>query len=339
MAFSDIGEFGFIRRMTRGGLVRAEGVIKAIGDDAAVFQSDPDRVSLVTTDLLVERIHFLRDRISGRDLGHKSLAVNLSDIAAMGGVPREAFISIGIPDDCGLDYLDDFYQGMKALADRYAVNLLGGDTTGSRRDLIINIAVIGLADPWEIRYRDMARPGDIICVTGPLGNSRAGLHLLLADEPEDVEAFPVLLSAHQRPEPAVDEGRFLAEASGVRALIDVSDGVSSDLMHILEESDAGARIEAEKLPLSPELKAFCHRLGEDPIDWALAGGEDYVLLCTLASDRAQAIREDFATRFGRPLTPIGEITDTGKAFLIRNGSATALTPSGWDHFSPTPQNR
>jgi len=332
MALNRIGEFGFIRRMTRGGLVRPDGIIKAIGDDAAVFQIDPDRVSLVTTDLLVERIHFLRDRISGPDLGHKALAVNLSDIAAMGGTPREAFISIGIPDDCGLDYLDGFYEGMRALAERYDVNLLGGDTTGSRKDLIVNIVVIGLADPWEIRYRDTARAGDILCVTGPLGDSRAGLHLLLKDLPADTDDLQSLLAAHHRPAPAVDEGRFLAETEGVRALIDVSDGLGSDLGHILEESGVGARVESENVPVSPELRAFCDRFDFDPVDWALAGGEDYVLLCTLAPDRAEAIRTAFSDRFDRPLYAIGEITATGKAMRVRNGLAADLNPTGWNHF-------
>ncbi len=335
MGLNRIGEFGFIRRMTRGGLVRPDGVLKAVGDDAAVFQSDPDRVSLVTTDLLVERIHFLRHHISGRDLGHKALAVNLSDIAAMGGVPREAFISIGIPDDCPLDYLDAFYEGMKALADRYKVNLLGGDTTGSRADLIVNIAVIGLADPWQIRYRDTARPGDRVCVTGNLGDSRAGLHLLLKELPVETDEFKGLLSAHLRPEPAIHEGLFLADAEGVHALIDVSDGLSSDLMHILEQSEVGGRIEAEKLPVSPDLRLFCRRFGFDPVDWALAGGEDYVLLCTLAPDRAPTIIEDFSARFGRPLCDIGEITATGKPILIRDGSPANLHRSGWNHFPLT----
>ncbi len=336
MALNRIGEFGFIRRMTRGGLVRPEGVLKAIGDDAAVFQSDPDRVSLVTTDLLVEGVHFLRDRISGRDLGHKALAVNLSDIAAMGGVPREAFISIGIPDDCSLDYLDGFYEGMKTLADRYDVNLLGGDTTGSRTDLIVNIAVIGLADPWEIRYRDTARPGDIVCITGTVGDSRAGLHLLLVASPADIDLFRPLLSAHHRPEPAIDEGRFLAEADGTHALIDVSDGLSSDLLHILEESGVGARIEAENVPLSADLRAFCRHCDVDPVDWALAGGEDYVLLCTLAPDRAETIQAGFRTRFGRPLYAIGRITDDGKPVLVRDGTPMDLARSGWNHFPLNP---
>lgn len=332
MTLNRIGEFGFIRRMTRGGIIRPEGVLKAVGDDAAVFQSDPDRVSLVTTDLLVERVHFLRDCISGQDLGHKALAVNLSDIAAMGGEPREAFISIGIPDDCSLDYLDAFYEGMKTLADRYNINLLGGDTTGSRQDFIVNIAVIGLADPWEIRYRDTARAGDIVCVTGNLGDSRAGLHLLLEASTENAEWFQPLIKAHNRPEPAVSEGRFMAETDGVHALIDVSDGLSSDLAHILEESGVGGKIQADKLPISLDMEHFCRRLGFDPIDWALSGGEDYVLLCTLAPDRASGIQEAFLARFGRPLHAIGDITTSGKAILIRNGAAADLNPSGWDHF-------
>ena len=141
MKLDDIGEFGFIKKISRGCLIRPDNVIKSIGDDAAAFTVAPDQVSLITTDLLVERIHFIRNSISGSDLGYKSLAVNLSDIAAMGGIAREAFVSVAIPQDCPLEYMEAFYDGMKRLAARFDVNILGGDTTRSKEDLIINIVV------------------------------------------------------------------------------------------------------------------------------------------------------------------------------------------------------
>jgi thiamine-monophosphate kinase len=336
MGLNDIGEFGFIRRIRRGCLTRPEGVIQGIGDDAAAFRTDGRLVSLVTTDLLVERVHFLREAISGRDLGHKSLAVNLSDIAAMGGTAREAFVSIAIPDGCELDYLDDIFQGMKDLARNYAVNILGGDTTFSRSDLVINVAVYGVVAETEMMTRAAARPGDVILCTGCLGDSRAGLHLILESAPADAPELQALLAVHRRPEPHLHEGRLLAASRGIRAAIDVSDGLSSDLGHIVEESRVGARIDAAKLPISNNLRYFCRRFNRSPLDYALSGGEDYTLLLTAAADRAEAIAGAFQAAFGRPLAVIGEITDTARMELVDGaGNITPIAPTGWDHFKRT----
>jgi len=333
MRLKDIGEFGFIERIRRGCLIRPERVVRGIGDDAAAFRTDGRLLSLVTTDLLVERVHFLREAISGRDLGYKSLAVNLSDIAAMGGRAREAFVSIAIPEDCELDYLDDIFRGMKALAARYAVNILGGDTTGSFTDLIINIAVYGDVPETEILRRDTARPGDAIFTTGCLGDSRAGLHLILDRTPADTPELESLRAAHLRPEPHLSEGRLLASIGGVRAAIDVSDGLSSDLAHILKESKVGARIRAEQLPISDSLRHYCRRFAKSPVEYALSGGEDYVLLITAAAERSADVAAAFATAFGRPLHAIGEITDSMAMELVGpDATTTPIAPSGWDHF-------
>jgi thiamine-monophosphate kinase len=333
MSLKDIGEFGFIRRIRRGCLTRPEGVLQGIGDDAAAFRSDGRMVSLVTTDLLVERVHFLRHAISGRDLGHKSLAVNLSDIAAMGGTAREAFVSIAIPDGCELAYLDDIFQGMKDLARTYAVNILGGDTTSCRSDLVINVAVYGVVAENEMLTRAAARPGDVIFCTGCLGDSRAGLHLILEGADADTPQLQALLAAHCRPEPHLREGRLLASTPGVRAAIDVSDGLSSDLGHIIEESRAGARIYAARIPISANLDFFCRRLGRSPLDYALSGGEDYTLLLTAAAGEADRIAAAFQAAFGRPLYAIGAITDTARLELVdAAGTITPIDPTGWDHF-------
>jgi thiamine-monophosphate kinase len=333
MSLKDIGEFGFIRRIRRGCLTRPEGVLQGIGDDAAAFRSDGRMVSLVTTDLLVERVHFLRHAISGSDLGHKSLAVNLSDIAAMGGTAREAFVSIGIPDGCELAYLEDIFQGMKDLARTYAVNILGGDTTSSRCDLIINVAVYGVVAENEMLTRAAARPGDVVFSTGCLGDSRAGLHLILEGADADPPQLQALLTAHRRPEPHLREGRLLASTPGVRAAIDVSDGLSSDLGHIIEESRVGARIYAARLPISANLEFYCRRWGRSPLDYALAGGEDYTLLLTAAAGEADRIADAFQTAFGRPLYAIGAITDTARMELVdAAGTITPIDPTGWDHF-------
>ena len=333
MNLRELGEFGFIRRIQQGCLVRPEGVLQGIGDDAAAFRTDGRLLSLVTTDLLVENVHFLRHAISGHDLGHKSLAVNLSDIAAMGGTAREAFVSIAIPDGCELDYLEAVFQGMKDLARTHAVNILGGDTTFSRSDLVINVAVYGVVAENEMLTRSAARPGDVIFCTGCLGDSRAGLHLILEGVPADTPELQALLDAHRRPWPHLREGRLLAATPGVRAAIDVSDGLSSDLGHIAEESRVGARIYAGRLPVSAELEYFCRRFGRSPRDYALSGGEDYTLLLTAAAGSADRVAAAFLSAFGRPLHAIGEITDTLQMELADDaGRITPIAPSGWDHF-------
>jgi thiamine-monophosphate kinase len=329
----DIGEFDFIKRISRGCLIRPQNVIKAIGDDAAAFIPVPGEATLVTTDLLVERIHFLRDATSGFNLGYKALSVNLSDIAAMGGIAREAFISIAVPDNCPIEYLEDLYNGIKRLAAEFDVNLLGGDTTRSKADLIINLSVVGYAFEKEILYRNTAQHGDIICTTGFLGDSRAGFHLIINDIKADSNELKALLDAHVIPKPYLREVKFFALQDGVHAAIDVSDGLSSDIGHIAEESDVGIRLYSEKIPVSNNLIKFCARFNFDPVEYALAGGEDYTLLCTVSPDKADHVAANYLKRFRNPLYQIGEITDSGKMELIlSNGQIRFFTPSGWDHF-------
>jgi thiamine-monophosphate kinase len=333
MTLNKIGEFGFIKKISRGCLIRPESIVKAIGDDAAAFATDPNQLSLVTTDLLVERIHFLRNAISGFDLGYKSLAVNLSDIAAMGGTARESFISIAIPENCSLDYLEAIYDGMKDLASKFEVNILGGDTTRSKVDLVINVAVHGTIAREEILCRDAARPGDIIFSTGYLGDSKAGLHLILNNIPADSDALVYLLRAHLLPVPHLAEGRFLAQQPAAGAAIDTSDGLSSDLGHIAEESGVGAVLYSAEIPISDDLKTFCEQFNFDPIDWALSGGEDYTLLCTISPEEAQPIAEKFQKLFNRPLFKIGEITAARDMKInYPDGASSLIAPSGWDHF-------
>jgi thiamine-monophosphate kinase len=333
MNLKDIGEFGFIKKVSRGCLIRPERIIKAIGDDAAAFTAEPGAVALVTTDLLVERIHFLRESISGFDLGYKALAVNLSDIAAMGGTAREAFISIAVPADCTLAYLEDIYDGMKRLASRFDVNILGGDTTTSKIDLIINVAVYGSVAREQMLTRDAARPGDFIFTTGCLGDSKAGLHLVLNHIDAGTDRLKRLLQAHCRPEPHLHEGRFLAQQPAARAAIDISDGLSSDLGHILEESGVGAALYFESIPVSKDLEEFCGQFGFETVDFALSGGEDYTLLCTVAPAEADRIAGEFQAKFRRPLFRIGEITAEKKMELIYpDGTSRPIAPTGWDHF-------
>ncbi len=266
--FEEIGEFEFIDKISPGCLRRPDRVIKAIGDDAAAFKSPPpDQVMLLTTDLLIEQVHFVKEATSGFDLGYKALAVNLSDIAAMGGTALEAFISIGIPATCAVDFIEDFYRGLKFLAAEFNVNILGGDTTGSKTDIIINIAVVGSVAPDELLGRDCAQTGDLIFSTGFLGDSRAGLHLLLNPYETACDAWAELEQAHRRPRPHLSEGRFLATQPSVHAAIDVSDGLSSDLSHLLKASGKGARLAGSKAAafktvsaLLPAVSFRSHRL-------------------------------------------------------------------------------
>ena len=332
-SLKDVGEFGFIERITPGCLVRPEGVYRAIGDDAAAFYSAPGQLSLVTTDLLVERVHFLRDATGGYDLGYKALAVNLSDIAAMGGKATQAFVSIAIPEDCNLGYLDDLYRGIQSLAAEFQVNILGGDTTSSKQDLVINIAVCGSVSEDEILCRDGAAPGDVICSTGHLGDSRAGLHLVLNDITADSEEMGTLFRAHVLPRPCLEEGRFLAGLSSVTSAIDVSDGLSSDLGHIVARSGVGARIYEERIPVSPELQVFCRRFGFNPVEYALAGGEDYTLLFTVPPEREAELVRRYGEKFGRGIRVLGEITGSGVMEIVTvEGEIRPLDSSGWNHF-------
>lgn len=334
MSLKQIGEFGFIRRISAGCMIRKDGVVRAIGDDAAAFRPEPGRLALVTADLLVERVHFLRDRISGAELGHKSLAVNLSDIAAMGGTAREAIVSLAIPESCSLSYLDDFYGGMKKLAAEHGVNILGGDTTGARSDLTINVTVLGSVEEDRMLLRSGARIGDAVCVTGSLGDSRAGLQMILDGVAAKDGPLPFLRRAHVRPEPHLKEGRMLAETGKVSAAIDVSDGLSGDIGHIAEESGVGVRLFAGRIPVSDALKSYCTRFGAgDPVAWALAGGEDYCLLCTVAEDAADGVCTAFSRAFGRPLHRIGTIAEAGVFEVVyADGRAQPLEKAGWDHF-------
>ncbi|MDJ0781842.1 MAG: thiamine-phosphate kinase [Desulfosarcinaceae bacterium] len=334
MDIGDIGEFGFIERIRHRCWHRPEGVVVGIGDDAAAVESDAGRLTLVSTDLLLEGVHFRRAFTSGEALGHKALAVNLSDIAAMGGTPKDAFVSIAIPPDCDLTYLDDIYAGMGALAGQHRVNILGGDTTASPKGLVLNVTITGSAAKDALLRRDGARPGDLIAVTGFLGNSRAGLHLLQHGIALETPGHRTLLRSHRRPRPHLAEGRFLASSGRVHCAMDVSDGLSSDLVHIMAQSGVGARIYADRLPLSDELRAVCRDHGLDPVTVALAGGEDYVLLCTIDPAGAGPLLHAYRRTFGTPLQIIGEISaDKGDAELVTSdGDRIPLPASGWDHF-------
>ena len=294
------GEFGLIEWI-RGQFRVPDGVL-GIGDDCAVLPQVTGMETLVTTDMLVEGVHFLLEDIDPYRLGWKSAAVNLSDIAGMGGKPVGTFLSVALPKRLDDSFLEGFFKGYKDLSERFDCPLLGGDTTASPDRICINVTVLGACEAGRSRKRSAAQPGDLVCVTGPLGDSAAGLRVVLervgrnnrADTPDD-EA--VLVERHYRPMPRVTEGIMLASTPGVNAMMDISDGIGSDLRHILEESGKGARVDVRSLPLSAELRAVCARRGWDPVEPALDGGEDYELLFTCRPD----------TKIPVPYTVIGEI--------------------------------
>ena len=330
MKLKELGEFRFIDRITEGCLVRREGVIKAIGDDCCVFKAPENRVILLTTDMLVEDIHFLRNSISPHELGRKSLAVNISDIAAMGGIPGEAVISIAIPGTIEVEYLDQLYEGMKSMAREFQVNLLGGDTTSSPAHLVINVALVGWAAEDEVLYRSGAKEGDVIFLTGEVGASAAGLDIILSGR--NFVDRGELFEAHLNPTPQIKEGRIIAGLKVANSLIDVSDGVASDLGHICEESRVGALLEESRIPVTETFRSYCNEFQLECEKLMLHVGEDYVLLGSVPAESAETLKNALESA-GCRFYPIGTIIK-GAGILLKgsDGSTRKIAASGFDHF-------
>jgi thiamine-monophosphate kinase len=323
---SDIGEFGLINLISR--RVRSSSTVPVgIGDDAAAFQWSPGCVGLATADMLVEGVHFDLSFCDPARLGRKSLAVNLSDIAAMGGKPRSCLLSLAIPKAISINFLEDFSTGLLEIAEEFGVSLIGGDTCASRGGLVIAITLYGEQDAGRLTQRCTARPGDRIFVTGHLGDSALGLKLLQRGHKEG-EA----INRHLDPSPRVHEGHALAESGLPTSMIDISDGLLSDLGHITNKSSVGAQLYLEKIPLSPEYSEhFCSE-GHERYSLALGGGEDYELLFTAPAHRKCEIDMVFR-KYGTPVSEIGEITIVpGIRVLSRGGETVSLKASGYDHF-------
>jgi thiamine-monophosphate kinase len=327
MKLSRLGEFGLIERIRRSA-PGGRGVRIGIGDDAA-WVSHASGSSLVTADLLIEGIHFDLKRTSLFALGHKSLAVNLSDIAAMGGIPAYAILSLGIPGNLDSKLIDEFYRGFNALAKQCTVALIGGDTNVAK-SLIVSVCVIGHPPPKPV-CRSGAKIGDDIYVTGTLGDSALGLKLLRQQRRgAKRSSIAQLLARHHQPTPRLAAGALLARRRLATAMIDVSDGLLQDLGHICAASNTGAVIWNERLPLSP---AYRELAGKATTVWALSGGEDYELLfCARPRHRArieklQALAQVKITRIGSCVPADRRIT-----VLDRGGKPLALRIKGHDHF-------
>jgi len=334
LKFSDIGEFGFIDSIKGQFDIPMEGVIKGIGDDCAVLSTTLDRVLLFTTDMLVQDIHFMIERISYYQLGRKAIAVNLSDIAAMGGRPLAALISIAIPVETEVEAIHELCRGMRDICRQYNLAIGGGDTVASPDKLVINVAVAGEAKKSEVLYRSGACPGDMIYLTGPVGDSAAGLKILKNEitPPEVMRDY--FIKAHNDPAPLVEIGEIIAASGLASAMIDLSDGLLSDLGHICEESKAGALLLAEKIPISPELTLLGDSTGLNPLELALSGGEDYQLLFTVPMEPEQGIDKLFKDHDLPAPHHIGEIGQgSGIRMKRADGSFAELQPMGFDHFN------
>jgi len=332
MKLSSIGEFGFIKRISETFNQKLPEGIVGIGDDCAVIPIDKNSCLLVTTDMLVEDVHFMKKKISPFELGYKSLAVNLSDIAGMGGKPESAYISIAIPSETEVEWLDEFYEGVHNLANSEKILLLGGDTTKSPDKLVINFTVLGKAKPDCIKYRSTAKVNDIICVTDYVGDSGGGLMILLGDLEMNSDSS-YLVQRHHKPHPQIQEGMWLASKPEVHAMMDISDGIDSDIQRIMESSGCGALIELNKLPISPALRRVSAKYNWDPLEISASGGEDYCLLVTVEPDAYENLASEFKSKFNRELTNIGVIKDKDYGLqYIKNGIKAQLKKHGYDHF-------
>lgn len=310
-------EFEFIDHIRRRFADLPHHGFEGIGDDCSVLPLTGDESLLFTADLLSEGVHFLRHATTPRELGHKALAVNLSDVAAMGGRPVATLLSIALPHDVDQTWAEAFMEGYRTLSERYGAALVGGDTTRSESGITINVTAIGRAPSGWIKRRSDARPGDRILVAGELGASGAGLRDLLAG---DLDTR--LAALHRTPEPQVDEGIWLGQRTDVHAMMDLSDGLASDIRHILESSGVGAELDLGAIPVAA---------GSD-LRTAACGGEDYKLLLTVDDATTATLCADFLARFGTPLYPIGRIVSGGGLTWLRDAQPVTLDWRGFEHF-------
>jgi len=329
---SDLGEFGLIRRWTEMlGTSAGRGVVVGIGDDAAVLEAGGGKLLLVTTDMLVEDVHFRRSYTPMDALGWKAMAASVSDIAAMGGVPTFAFVSVGLPVDAQLDAADDLYKGLAEMAGEAGVSIVGGDTVSSGK-LVINVTLMGEVEPQFLALRSGARPGDALVVTGTLGDAGAGLELL--QRGLAAGSAHRCLDAHLRPRPRLAEARAAVATGGVHAMIDISDGLSGDLRHVCSMSGVGAVVDEGAIPISGEARRVAGDTGLDVLNLALHAGEDYELLMATAADAAEEVCAA-VRRCGRVgAAVIGRIVEGTELVLHRtDGTEVPLHHGAWQHFA------
>ncbi len=327
----EIGEFGLIEFLEQQNKVFFNDPIKGIGDDCAVIEKDDKSVFLISTELFIEDIHFLKEGTPPYELGIKSVNASLSDIAAMGGTPLYIFTSIGIPKGTELKYVKNLYNGIKNACISHKVDIIGGDTSSSINKIIINITIIGEARKDKVVYRKGAKIEDFIYVTGNLGNSAAGLMLIQGKISAPDHIREILIKAHNMPQAKLEIGRLVAENNLVNAMIDISDGLVADLNHICKASNIGAVIYFNDIPLSQELLSIKKALTKPVHELALYGGEDYELILIVPPDKVEALHKICKTK-GLFIHLIGKMVENKGIWLLSNNRFMSLKPKGFTHF-------
>jgi thiamine-monophosphate kinase len=330
MDLHQLGEFGLIDRIRKRFPPPASTVL-GIGDDAAAILPPRKQYLLLTTDTLIEGVHFDPAFSTFQEVGYKSVMVNVSDIAAMGGAPRYILISLGLTDRQTVEEIDRLYNGIESASRETGLDLVGGNIAFSTGPFFISPTVVGEVPKKEMLTRADAREGDLLYVTGTLGDAAAGLALL--KKGIETKPFARLVRRYRAPQARWREGRLLAEARIPSAMIDLSDGFSSDLGHLMEQSGLGAEIEADLIPLSPSLRRAALQTGADPIEYALNGGEDYELLFSVSKSKIKRLEKMIeegsiaARRIGR-MTP----RRSGLRLIDPSGRRRTILPGGWDHL-------
>lgn len=313
LKIKDIGEVNLIDRITR--KVKNRDVLVGIGDDAAIIRYGK-KLQVLTTDCLVEGDHFRCDWFKPVQIGMKAIEINVSDIAAMGGNPRYALISLGLKEDLPVDFVEELYRGMWKACDKYCIDIVGGNMTHSNQ-IFISVTLVGEVKEKNLTLRSCAKAGDLIFLSGPVGNGRAGLRLFQ----NGVEGFDGIKKRYLEPKARLDFASKIAPF--VNSMIDVSDGLASEIMHICKNSKCGAKIYMDKIPIREDVREVARILNENEYDYALYGGEDFELLYTVSKENINKIDGYL----------IGEITKNREIKIVSYGKEEKLTRFGYDHFS------
>jgi thiamine-monophosphate kinase len=330
---SDIGEFGLIERIRARKTIQDEDLVVGIGDDCAVLRRGPV-LEVLTTDCLVEGTHFESGWLSMKDVGWKVMAVNVSDVAAIGGIPRHALVTLFLPDAFEIKQVDDIYEGMEECGEVTGVNIVGGDIVRTRGPFAISVTLSVVCERDQLVLRSGARQGDLVVVTGTLGDASVGMRLMHEGWGSEYTTAAECVSRYQHPAPRLTEARTIIQNLQPSAMIDISDGLLSDLWHIMDASGVGAVLDAESIPIGRCVLDYFQGDREEALSEAMGGGEDYELLFTI-SNRYEDQLADVARGLGIGLTPIGRITAKGTGVrLAGDGAERELGRSGFDHFGP-----
>lgn len=334
MLVSEMGEFELIEHLARIIPQKGPGVVKALGDDCAVLQM-PGELTLWTMDSTIEGIHYLPHLATPAEIGRKALLSNLSDLAAMGGTPRYAIISLSLPAETSVEWVERLYSGIAELARKTGVSIVGGNTSRSPQGVRLEISVLGTVREVEILRRDGAMPDDIVMVTGSLGDGYCGLESALHPEiPVDTQTREILLARYRNPVLYLEEARIIAASGLASSMIDISDGLSSDLLHICNASKVGVEVDSRKLPISDEVTRFSKGSGAEAWNYALAGGDDYGLLLTAPERTCEELIKKISSSTGTMLTAIGRILEPEelRTIILPDDSRQELNAASWQHF-------